>query len=46
MQQGFFRASGMVIHDHHTSKNQDGQFKLSRFSCEWVTFDKRRWVIF
>src|SRR5260370_37384105 len=31
MQQGFFRASGMVIHDHHASKKTEHPFKLLSF---------------
>jgi len=31
MQQGFFRASGMVIHDHHGSKKTEHPFKLLSF---------------
>jgi hypothetical protein len=31
MQQGFFRASDMVTHDHHASKKTEHQFKLLSF---------------
>ena len=31
MQQGFFRVSGMVIHDHHASKKTEHPFKLLSF---------------
>jgi hypothetical protein len=49
MQQGFFRASDMVIHDHHAGKKQNISSGFSVFLSvghlgkrRWVTSEKRR----
>jgi hypothetical protein len=48
MQQGFFRVSDMVIHDHHASKKQNISSDFSVFLSvghlgkrRWVTSEKR-----
>src|SRR6516162_3701709 len=35
MQQGFFRVSDMVIHDHHAGKKTEHQFRLLSFPVGW-----------
>src|ERR1700746_3012128 len=52
MQQGFFRASDMVIHDHHASKKQNISSGFSVFLSvghlgkqRWVTSEKRRRLV-